>query len=376
MLPDLPLPVLSLILLIVFASALLIQLFYYWFFYSRLAFFRAKPGSEKLEPVSVVIAAYNDAHKLKRNLLSILTQDYPDYEVIVVNDRSDDDTKETVLSFAETYPHLKLVNVTQSVIFFRSKKFPLSVGIKSAKNEILLLTDADCHPVSNQWIRQMQASYTDRTEIVLGYGPYEKTGGLLNLLIRYDAYQIAIQYFSFALAKLPYMGVGRNLSYRKSLFYRQKGFISHYNIPSGDDDLFIKSAATKTNTHIQIHPDSVVFSESKKTFGSWFKQKRRHFSTGKYYKPSRRFLLGLQAVSNIFYYASLASLLALQIYWPIVLGAHGFRLLNRMLLYGYCSKKLSQKKLFLFSPLLEPFFTLFNPILFLSGVFVKSRKWK
>lgn len=376
MLPDLTLPLIELILLIVFALTLLVQLFYYWFFYSRLAFLRTKPGNETHEPVSVVISSYNDAHKLKRNLPAVLNQDYPDYEVIVVNDGSDDDTEETVMSFAEKYPHLKLVNITQSVIFFRSKKFPLSVGIKSAKNEILLLTDADCQPVSNQWIRQMQAAYTDRTDIVLGFGPYKNTGGLLNLLIRYDAFQIAIQYFSLALARLPYMGVGRNLSYRKSLFYKQKGFISHYNIPSGDDDLFIKSAASKTNTLIQIHPDAVVLSEPKQTYGSWFKQKRRHFSTGQYYKPSRKFLLGLQSAGGVLYYATLAALLAMQIYWPFVLGAHGFRLINRMLLLGYCSKKLSQKSLFLFSPVLEPFFTFLNPMLYLSGIFVKSRKWK
>lgn len=366
----------GMIVLCIFALAFLVQFFYYWFFFSRLAFVKRRPGTEGFEPVSVVVSAHNEAYKLEKNLPLILEQDYPDFEVIVVNDGSHDETDAVLTLLAHKYTHLKVVNVTQSVIFFRSKKFPLSVGIKSAKNEILLLTDADCWPVSNQWIRRMQACYDKDAEIVLGYGPYEKLPGLLNLFIRYDTFQIALQYFSFALSGRSYMGVGRNLSYKKSLFFKHKGFINHYHISSGDDDLFINAAATRINARIQLNPDSYVFSEPKKTLKSWITQKRRHFTTGRYYKPKYRNLLGIQALSAVVYYASLIYLLAIQFYWPFVLGVHGLRLISRLMLYGYGAKKLNERNLYLLSPIFDPFFTFFNPLLAFISLIFKSKKWK
>jgi poly-beta-1,6-N-acetyl-D-glucosamine synthase len=366
----------GLIVLSIFILAFLIQLFHYWYFYSRFAFYRPGPGADNSEPVSVVIAAHNEAYNLEKNLPFVLEQDYPEFEVIVVNDGSHDETNEVLTILSQKYPHLKVVNVTQSVTFFRSKKFPLSVGIKSAKHELLLLTDADCRPASNQWIRQMQSGYQNEVEIVLGYGPYEKYPGLLNMLIRYDTFQVAVQYFSFALAKRPYMGVGRNLSYKRSLFYRHKGFINHYHISSGDDDLFINAAATRNNTRVQITPDTHVFSEPKRTVKSYITQKRRHFTTGKLYKPPIKYLLGSQALSAVMYYISFVFLLAIWIYWPVVLGMHAFRLLSRMLLFSYCAKKLNERKLYLLSPLFDPFFTFFNPLLVISGLVFKSNKWK
>jgi len=364
------------IVLAVFALAFLIQQFHYWFFFSRLSFYKPTPGNDSLQPVSVVIAAHNEAYNLEKNLPAILEQNYPEYEVIVVNDGSHDETDEVLMALSQHYSNLKVVNVKQSVIFYRSKKFPLSVGIKSAKNEILLLTDADCHPASNQWIRQMQMSFYPGTEIVLGYGPYDKRPGILNRLICYDSFFIALQYFSFALAGKPYMGVGRNLSYTKSLFYRNKGFINHYNITSGDDDLFVKSAATRSNTRICIHEDAKVYSEPKATWASWITQKRRHFTTGKYYKTGIKYLLGSFALSGVVYYLSTAYLLSVLFYWPYVLAIHGFRLLSRMILLYYCSKKLNERKIYLLSPILDPFFTFFNPLMVLSGLVFKSNKWK
>jgi poly-beta-1,6-N-acetyl-D-glucosamine synthase len=360
----------------IFAFAFMVQLFYYWFYYSRLAFYKQKSDHTGLEPVSVVIAAHNEAHNLEKNLPAILEQDYPDFEVIVVNDSSHDETKDVLTVLSQKYHHLKVLNITQSVTFFKSKKFPLSVGIKSAKNDMLLLTDADCQPASDLWIRQMRSCYGHNTEIVLGYSPYEKRKGLLNLLIQYDTFQVALQYFSFALAGKPYMGVGRNLSYKKSLFYKHKGFINHYHIRSGDDDLFIGTSATKANTNIQIEPSAHVYSAPKTTFSAWLTQKRRHFTTGKYYKPVIKFLLSFQAFSGVLYYLSAVYLIAMHFLWPYVLAAHGFRLASRMLLFAFASEKLNQKKLYLTSPLLDPFFTFFNPLLLLSGLVIKSKKWK
>ncbi|MDP2423519.1 MAG: glycosyltransferase [Bacteroidales bacterium] len=359
-----------------FLIAIMIQLFYYWYFFGRLAFYRRPTTETPDQPVSVVICAHNEAYSLLQNLPLILEQDYPDYEVIVVNDTSTDESKEILLELSQIYPNLKIVNVSNSVTFFRSKKFPLSVGIKSAQNEILLLTDADCIPASNQWIRNMQARFTDQTSIVLGFSPYPKKPGLLNLLIRFDTFHIALQYFSYALAGLPYMGVGRNLAYRKSLFYEQKGFISHYKIGPGDDDLFVNGAATRRNTVIEIEKNSHTISKLNTSLDAWIIQKRRHFTTGEHYRTKFKVVLGIYSGSGIAYYLLLAALLIFKFEFYWILGIHAFRMITRLVLMGLASKKLNQKSLFLSSLLLDPFFAFFNPFLAMSNTVSPSQPWK
>lgn len=252
--------------LYIFYGAILIQLFYYWGIFSRLAFYKFKNQARKTQAVSVVICAKNEYHNLKENLPIILEQEYPDFEVIVVNDVSDDETYYLLKVLSDKYPHLKIVNFVDNVNFFSGKKFPLTIGIKSAKNDIILLTDADCKPHSMKWIEQMQEQFHSGTEIVLGYGKYKEEPSFLNKIIRFDTLQIAIQYLSMALAGKAYMGVGRNLAYRKNLFYRQNGFINHYKVKSGDDDLFVNAAASDKNTKIMISSDSHTISTAKKHF--------------------------------------------------------------------------------------------------------------
>src|SRR6185436_3860360 len=158
------------------------------------------------------------------------------------------------------------------------------IGIREAKHEILLLTDADCVPASEFWIQHMQDAYDENIDVVLGYGAYHKTKDFLNKLIRFETFHTALQYLSYALAGMPYMGVGRNLSYKKSLFFRHKGFSSINHIPSGDDDLFINKAATKKNTAVIIDPEAITRSIPKRTSKAWKKQKARHYTTAKFYK--------------------------------------------------------------------------------------------
>jgi len=364
---------------IVFGSSLLafiIQMLYIWGVFARLAFYKSKHDKHIEKPVSVVITSKDDYYFLKKHLPIILEQDYPDYEVVLVNDRSDDETGDLLKQLSDKYSHLKVVNMSFSVSFYPGKKFPLSIGIKSAKNELLLLTDADCKVNSKNWIRNMQSGFDDHTQIVLGYGPYQSQKGLLNTLIRYYSFFTASQYLSFALAKVPYMGVGRNLAYRKSLFYENNGFISHYKVPSGDDDLFINETATGKNVKICIHPDSFTYSTPKTTFGLWLKQKRRHLSTGKLYKPKHQFLLSLYPFSLLAFY----SLIGWQMYtgflFYYVLGMFGIRLLSFMFIQKTTMDKLGEKKLFLTSPILELFMFLLNSILVIINTIYKQNKWK
>lgn len=330
-----------------FCLVILVQLIYYWGVFRRLAFFR-RPEKEKSQqhPVSVIICARDEATNLAKNLPGALVQTYPTtHEVIVVNHNSQDETQYLLEEFKKTFRGLQVVNLTQEAKGIPGKKYPLSIGIKEAKHEILLLTDADCVPAGEFWLERMQEGYTDGIEVVLGYGAYHKRPGLLNKLIRFETFHSALQYLSFALAGMPYMGVGRNLSYKKAVFFRYKGFSSLNHVPGGDDDLFINKAAHRNNTTIVIDHDAITLSEPKKTFGKWVKQKNRHFTTGKYYKPRHKFFLGLYSFTHILVYPIFVACL-LFYDWRIVLGVFGLRFLSQAILYYKAMRKLNEKDLF------------------------------
>ena len=364
------------ILLGMFILAFLLQLFFHWVFFWRLGRHKNREAEERLNGVSVVICARNEYHHLKANLPLILEQDYPDYEVLVVNHSSDDDTHYFLTNLEKKYPHLKNIVIQQDLNFFSGKKFPLSIGIKSAKHDLVLLTDADCKPSSKDWIRHMQAAFTPKTEVVLGYGPYYRSNGLLNKLIRFDTAHIAIQYLSYALAGFPYMGVGRNLSYLKQVFYKNKGFISHYHIRSGDDDLFINRVAKRSNTAVMTHPDSYTFSAPKQTLGQWITQKKRHLSTSTHYKFKHKLLLGMYSFGLVLFYTLFILLVSLN--WSVipVLGLFLLRLVSQYVVFSRCMKQLNEKDLVVFLPFYEILLLLFNAGTMISNFFHKPTRWK
>ena len=367
---------LPLILLGLFAFVFLLQQIFYWIIFWRLGRYRLTDQITDLKSVSVVICAHNEYHNLKETLPLILEQDYPDYEVLVVNHSSDDDTAYLLARLEEKYPHLSTISIREDLNFFSGKKFPLSIGIKSAKHDLVLLTDADCKPMSKNWIRHMQSVFTPKTEVVLGYGPYYRSPGLLNKMIRFDTAHIAIQYLSYALAGIPYMGVGRNLAYLKEIFYKNQGFIAHYRIRSGDDDLFINRVANRTNTKIMVHPESYTFSDPKQTLENWITQKKRHLSTSNLYKFKHKLLLGLYAFSLVAFYGLFILLLALN--WsPIpVLGLFLLRLITQYIVLSGCMRKLNEKDLVPFMPFYEFLLLMFNAGILISNVIHKPTRWK
>jgi glycosyltransferase involved in cell wall biosynthesis len=368
----------SIVLLVLFTA---IQLFYYWYYFARLAFFKEKtsPSAENMPPVSVIICARNEYDNLVENLPLILEQDYPDFEVVVVNDFSHDESYFLLKSYESKYANFKVIHLRENVNFFEGKKLALAVGIKSAKNEYILLTDADCKPSGKHWIRCMSKEFTPGKDIVLGYGGYNEAPGFLNRLIRFDTMTIAMQFMGMALAGRPYMGVGRNLAYRKSLFFKTGGFTSHYKIKSGDDDLFINQAATGKNTAIALNNECMTFSAPENNFDAWFHQKKRHLSTGKYYKFSDKFILGLHTLSGILFYITLlmSILTAPSVNAAlIVVAMFILRTATLVLLYYKVGRKLKETKLFLYSPIFDVIFLFLNPIFAISNLFYKENKWK
>ncbi len=354
-----------------------IQIFYYLFFFTRVARYQSKDKFQsQTHPVSVVICTRDEAHNLEQHLPSILNQNYTTtHEVVVVNDNSFDDTKYFLEELQKIFKHINAITLTQEAKHIPGKKWPLSVGIKSSKHEVMLLTDADCKPASEYWIQKMQDAYHDETEVVLGYGAYEKQPGLLNKLVRWETYLSAVQYLSYALAGIPYMGVGRNLSYRKALFFKMKGFSSLNHIPGGDDDLFVNKIATKTNTAVVLDQDAFTISVPPSSFAGWWKQKSRHYSTAKYYKPLHKFLLGSFSVSHLVFYPTLV-FTAIFFSWPIALAVYGVRLIVQGIVMYLTLKRLNEKDLFPFFWLLDIWQWFYYIIFSLALAKKPSTTWK
>ena len=258
--------------------------------------------AEKQEPVSVIVCAKNEGENLLRFLPILLNQEYPDYEVIVIDDASDDNTPFILNNFQKQYSHLRTTFVPHDVTNLSTKKLGLTLGIKAAKNELLLFTDADCRPSSAHWLAKMARNFTPKTEFVLGYGAYNEQNTALNSFITYDTLFIALQYMGMALDGKPYMGVGRNLAYRKSAFFAQQGFISSLGLRSGDDDLLVNHSGNRENTRVEISSESVTWSDSKHSFKSWFFQKTRHLSVSHAYTPKSRLQLLLEPLSREIFY--------------------------------------------------------------------------
>jgi cellulose synthase/poly-beta-1,6-N-acetylglucosamine synthase-like glycosyltransferase len=359
--------IILLVVFCIFATATAIQLFYYLFFYLSVYFKKFPEVIKSKEPVSVIICARNEADNLQNFLPSILEQDYPDYEVIVVNDCSEDNSYDILGKFLKQYPHLKVSTVNKDPKFTHNKKFAQFIGIKAAKNEILLFTDADCHPESARWLEGMASDFEEKTNFVLGYGGYRREKGLLNSYIRYDCMTIAMQYLGMAIRGVPYMGVGRNLAYRRSVFFGNKGFGSHNHVISGDDDLLINSIARGRNTVVEFRPETHTRSIPCSEVSDWILQKKRHLTTAPYYKLRDKILLIAEPLTRILFYVSAIVLLSFIFLWPWVLALFMLRLISQFLIFAGAAKKLNEPGLLGYLLFFDIFSPLINSIIYLSN---------
>lgn len=316
-LKDLDFSVYQLVLLLVLMLAWVHQLYFYSR-YMTVVLRRSKAErkgkisyTEAFQPVSVVICARESTELLQKFLPEVLTQEYPHYEVIVVNDGANEETEFLLRDLKMVYPHLRSTFVPNGTTNISTKKLALTLGIKAARYDWLLFTDADCIPENKYWIHSMARNFVPGVEIVLGYGAYLNQKGLLNRLITYDTLFIALKYLGFAKSGKPYMGVGRNMAYNKAVFYRNDGFVPNLQFPSGDDDLFVNRAATRTNTRIESSLSSITWSEPNISLRRWFYQKERHFSVSSHYSLKSKIALITEPISRgLFYSGFIFSLLS------------------------------------------------------------------
>lgn len=359
-------------------AALTVQLiFWLRFYFSASSSSLAEPGQSS-QPVSVIICARNEAANLSQYLPAVLEQDYPGFEVIVVNDCSDDDSDMVLSELKSRYSHLKISTIHKDPRFHHNKKLAQLIGIKAAANEILLFTDADCRPESDQWLRMMTAHLIGDRDFVLGYGGYQEGKGILNKYVRYDTMFIAMQYLGMAMKGRPYMGVGRNLAYRKSLFMNRNNFSSHYHIASGDDDLFVNANATAVNTAVETGSGSRTWSVPANSFSALMKQKKRHMTTAAMYKMRDRVLLFAEPFSRLIFYSAAVVLLVQLYLWPVITAVLMARFVVMSVVLNKAAKRLGEKGLTtpaLFFDILAPFI---NSLFYLSsfGRGAGSKAWR
>jgi poly-beta-1,6-N-acetyl-D-glucosamine synthase len=372
------------IIISIFTLSAVVQLLYWCFVFSRLAFYKTpsithalspvtSPASPiKYPPVSIIICARNEAKNLSQNLVSILQQKYAaSFEVIVVNDASTDETAALLNVFSTQYSHLKIVHISEKKL--KGKKGALAEGIKASSHDWLLLTDADCTPLSKEWLSDM-IKCNNAKDIGLGFSPYKKRDGFLNTFIRYEAVWTAIQYMGFGLAGMPYMGVGRNILYNKKIYEKANGFAKHAHIASGDDDLFINSVISKKNFSIILSPKTFMYSEPNTQWNGYFTQKKRHFTTATSYKLKHKIILGGLSVSHIFYFVTSVLALTLQISTIFVLSLILVRTLTIWFLYGKILLKFHDRPLIRWIPLLDTVYFLFY-LVFAPALVMKAQKW-
>ena len=363
---------------ITFVVIFCIQVFYYIFIFGFFSFTnRTETKKVFTQPVSVLICAKNEAKNLKQNLPFYLYQEYSNYELVLINDCSYDTTLEVLKQFKKTSTiPVKIVNVAVNEQFWGNKKYALTLGIKAASHEHLLFTDADCKPSSNSWISEMVSNFSTSNQVILGYGSYKKIkNSFLNKLIRFETLLTAIQYFSYAKIGIPYMGVGRNLSYTKSLFFSVNGFANHLKIKSGDDDLFINQVATSKNTTYCYSRNSFTISSPKPSFKTWIKQKRRHISTAHYYKPLHKFLLGLFYSSQLLFWVVGLLLLVMLFKWKLVLIMVIARFIIQYFSIGFSAQKLNENDLIVFIPFFELFLIFTQMFIFIKNLVSKPTHW-
>lgn len=365
------------------AVSFVVLVLYYGLYYFRVGHCRApkskkKEGEEeKLPPVSVVMVAQNDAGWLKNNLMYLLEQDYPKFEVVVVDYLSNDDTQYVLQLLSANYPYLKVVTFQANASGYQGMKYPLSIGIKSASYDVLLFAEPECIPMDTTnfgWIKEMVKGYVSpKVEIVLGYCGIQYRGSLLNWLQQYDNLDYSVEYLGAALLHRPFTGNGRNLSYKRSLFLKKDGFIYHYYIPDGADDMFVNQNSNRRNTKVVLSESSFTQVAEQKGVGEWHSYRKHRSSTHRYYGFGLKMRRLMRPLNVLLFYLSAALLLVAGTFpWQILAAVVAVKLIWQVVATAQATHRLGIKPvIFALSPLFEIYFLISNTFL---AIFPLSKK--
>jgi len=363
-------------LFIAFYIVVFIQIFFYLFLFGNFSFSKNETKVYRPLAISLIVCAKNEESNLRNNFPIIAKQNYDDLEIVLVDDASQDNSLELMHGFKTIYPNLEIQIISISQSESSGKKYALSKGISAAKNNYLVLTDADCFPVNSNWIKEMCSYFSKDKSVVLGYGAYQKiNNSFLNKLIRFETLLTAIQYFSYAKIGKAYMGVGRNIAYKKEEFTKAEGFSKHDHIISGDDDLFINQIATKKNTAVCYSEHSFTMSIPETKLKNWIKQKRRHISTSNHYKGFHKFALGVFFISQLLFWSLAIALIILNNYLSVVLSIILLRFLISYIILFFSAKRLNEKDLIIFAPLYEISIIFIQLYIFIRNLISPPKYW-
>lgn len=327
-------------------------------------------------PVSIIVCAHDEEQNLRELVPLLLQQDHPEFEVIVVEDRCNDGTYDFLLQATKEYDRLRMVRVVNKPEHVNGKKYALTLGIKAAKYDRVLLTDADCRPLSAHWAQEMSNWYLPETIFVLGFSPYRKSASLLNAFIRFESTLTGMQMMGMALLGKPYMGLGRNLLYQKKVFLENKGFNQHLEVTGGDDDLFVNQHATRKNTLVKLGKESTTVSAPKETWSEYFHQKVRHLSVGKRYKFTDKLLLGLFSMSWMMTWLGVFSLACVHPLGYFLLGAMALRWLLMAVVFRHASERLGQPFEVWKVPFLDFIYAFYYLVAGVAALKAKRIRWK
>lgn len=363
------------VLLIFFGICVLIQSVY--FIITLVRFSKYTFESQGFTPkVTVIVCAHNEDENLRELIPMLASQEYPSYEIMIVDDRSSDDTHEILIDASTRLRNLRYITVEHLPDHVNGKKYGLTLAIKASRHDRILLTDADCRPAGNFWIRDMMANTTDEVSFIIAYAGYRKEPGFLNRFIQFETLWTAMHYIGAAIGGNPYMATGRNLSYSKETFLKNKGFGQHANITGGDDDLFVNRHATGQNTRVVLTDEARTTSIPKHSWKAYYRQKLRHLSVGKYYRPATRFTLGMLTLSHIFGWVLLIVLLCFsQTRWW-ALGGYFIRTLCLFLALTKTNKTLKSSFTMGWALVFDFVFVIYYIIVGSTARYRKKIKWK
>lgn len=365
------------ILFYVFAGITALHITWYLALLGKFAFAKAQPITQKAIPISVMVSVKNNIRQVNRLIPALVSQEYPDFEIVLVDNASDDENIDALEEIEKQYPNVRLVKVENNEAFWANKKYALTLGIKAARKEYLLFIDVHCMPISNQWLAAMAAQFTLSKTIVLGYSALKKKkNSLLNKLIRFDSVLWATQYFAWARAGRPFTGNGRNLAYKKDEFFKHNGYIKHIKIRLGEDALFVNEAATKSNTAICYAPESFTKRESRKTYTDFIKDKRKRMFTSRFYKRFDRLQLKTFYLLHVLFFGLAITLALLQYNWMFLVPVVVVRYCLTWITLAQSAKRLKEKDTVYWYPFIEILLIFTQAYAFIANLFRKPVHWK
>ncbi len=331
----------------------------------------------KIPGISIVVCARNELENLRKLIPLLLKQQFGNIEIILVDDKSSDETYDYAIELDKNEPRFKLVRIDDTPDHINNKKFAITMGIRAATYDHVLLTDADCFPQGDNWVEEMSQGFSsDDKQFVIGFSQYYATKGFLNHFIRFETLYTALKYFGVGLLGNPYMAVGRNIAYRKSFFLENNGFGKHQGVVGGDDDLLVNRHAKRKNTSFMMSPTSVMYSNPKKTWKAFFIQKKRHLSVGKHYRKADKLLLGLVSLSKIIFWFSFITVIMSGFQTYFALGGFLMVMVSLLTTFNVLKKKTGDNSSIRFLPIIDFVYTFYFILTGFKVLFTKKVKWK